>query len=224
MAVQTSSGDGHPAPVDTSESSKSPECLPQAAASCDKRDVAEVRRVPTVEQARPVMRTYSQRLRFVTPTDENLFHVFTGPLKVFFSLPAVSYTGVQYGFALCWLAAMMSVQAITMPYPPYNFTPNQIGMLSLAPFIGTLIGTAYGGPFCDWSIVRWARRNQGFYEPEMRIYNQHLPTISMAAGILTFGLTLSKVWGSQMASLPTRWIVANGNYRKCVGYIPLPAR
>ncbi|KAK3111423.1 hypothetical protein LTR53_013358 [Teratosphaeriaceae sp. CCFEE 6253] len=75
--------------------------------------------------------------------------------------------------------------------PPYNFTASQIGLMSLAPFIGTTIGTIIVGPISDYIALRLAKRNGGIYEPEMRFW-VFVPFIPFQlAGAWWFGYALA---------------------------------
>jgi MFS family permease len=112
---------------------------------------------------------------------------------VLFSFPTVFFTGIQYASGVVWLTITANVMALVYPLPPYGFTPEQIGYMSLGPFIGNLIGAFYGGLLGDRSILYFSRRNKGFYEPEMRLYILHLPAIFMAGSLIMFGMTLSRV-------------------------------
>lgn len=80
-----------------------------------------------------------------------------------------------------------------MPYDPWNFGPTQIGCLMLAPFIGLVLGLATGGYVGDKMIVYFSKRNNGIYEPEMRLYAQIVPCIVSTTGFLIFGIYLSDV-------------------------------
>lgn len=45
----------------------------------------------------------------------------------------------------------------------------------------------------DWLIVRFARRNGGVYDPEMRLWLICVPASAMVSGIFVYGLTIAKV-------------------------------
>jgi MFS family permease len=98
-----------------------------------------------------------------------------------------------FNTAIAWLAILATTEASLFALPPYNFSTIAIGNLNIAPFIGFLFGSVFGGPINDWSIVRLARRNRGIYEPEMRLRLYIIPVLAMAAGLLMYGLTLAKV-------------------------------
>ncbi|KAE8441455.1 hypothetical protein EG329_004948 [Mollisiaceae sp. DMI_Dod_QoI] len=136
--------------------------------------------------------TRLQRLRFTTPTDENLWVLTYRPFTILFSFPAVMYTAIQYAFAICWVSIIGNTTALVMPLPPYNFKPEGIGLMNLPAFIGCIIGAIYGGIFADWMILPLAKKNGGYYEPEMRLQLLHVPSLAMPAGVLMFGLTIAR--------------------------------
>ncbi|KAK5046105.1 hypothetical protein LTR84_008562 [Exophiala bonariae] len=136
--------------------------------------------------------SYRQRMRLITPTRVNIWQLFYRPVEVLFCLPAVLFSAIQYGFILAWCAVFTSAQAIIMPYEPWNFNETQMGLLMLAPFIGLVIGLAVGGYVGDKMIVYFSKRNNGIYEPEMRLYAQIVPCIVSTAGFLVFGIYLSE--------------------------------
>jgi MFS family permease len=105
----------------------------------------------------------------------------------------VLFTGLQYASGVVWLTIMSSVLAQVFPLPPYEFNSAQIGYLSVGPFIGNLLGAFYGGYLGDKSILYFSRRNKGYFEPEMRLYNLHFPAVCLCGGLIMFGVTISRV-------------------------------
>ncbi|KAL2808279.1 major facilitator superfamily domain-containing protein [Aspergillus granulosus] len=146
------------------------------------------------------LKTWKQRLALVTYTPETIWPYFYRPFIVLATFPAVLFCAIQYACGVVWLTIMSSVLAIVLPMPPYLFTPEQIGYMSLGPFIGNIIGAFYGGFAGDRSILYFARRNKGYYEPEMRLYILHLPALALAGGLIMFGATLARgmhwIWPS----------------------------
>ncbi|KAJ4004801.1 hypothetical protein NW752_009533 [Fusarium irregulare] len=151
----------------------------------------EVSKVATRTSTTIPMNTWRQRLRFTTTTNESLAELFMMPLHVI-TLPHVMFTALQFASGVCWLVVFMQVTSIVFSAPPYLFTTAGVGYMALGPFIGNIFGSIYGGPFADWAIVRLARRNGGFFEPEMRLYPLVIPTIFMAGGIIMFGVTADR--------------------------------
>lgn len=138
-------------------------------------------------------KTYAQRMALVTKTPGSITHHFWQPIVVLFTFPAVTYTALTYGGLLAFFAIMTSIQATYMLLPPYNFSAIGIGLMNLPPFIGAFFGFFYGGWLNDKSIVMLSRRNQGIYEPEMRLWLAIPCAIIVPAGIIIFGLGLAYV-------------------------------
>jgi hypothetical protein len=121
------------------------------------------------------------------------------PVKVLVSIPAVAYVMVQYSSSLIWFTVVATTQSEYLALPPYNFGTKGIGLLNLPPFIGSIFGCIWGGPVSDWSIKFLARRNEGIYEPEMRLYISLLPGILGPVGLFLYGYSVSEV------ITPTTW-------------------
>lgn len=138
------------------------------------------------------MNSYRERMRLLTPTSESLLRVFILPLHVI-TLPHVMFTALQFASGVCWLVLFMSVVSVVFSAPPYNFNTAAIGYMNLGPFVGNIFGSIYGGPLADWTVLRLAKRNGGVFEPEMRLYPLFLPVITMAGGIVMFGVTADRV-------------------------------
>ncbi|KAJ5734461.1 MFS general substrate transporter [Penicillium malachiteum] len=138
------------------------------------------------------MNSWRKRLALVTPTPEPIWPYFYRPFYVLTSFPAVLYTAFQYASGVAFLTIMSSVLALVFPEPPYLFNPEQIGYMSVGPFIGNLIGSVYGGVLGDWSILYFSRKNKGYFEPEMRLYILPIPAIFASAGLIMFGVTIAR--------------------------------
>ncbi|KAK8146169.1 hypothetical protein G3M48_003495 [Beauveria asiatica] len=136
------------------------------------------------------LKTRRQRLALVTKTDGSIVKDFYHPLVLLFSFPAIAFIALTYGSLLAWFAVTTSVQATYLFSPPYNFTAAGVGLMNLAPFIGTIPAIWVGGYLNDKSIVWLARRNGGIYEPEMRLWMSIPMAFVTPAGILMFGLGL----------------------------------
>ena len=139
------------------------------------------------------MKTLWERLPLITKTDGSILHDIYQPVVLLFTFPAIAYTAMTYGSLLAWFATMTSVQATYLFYPPYNFSAAGVGLMNVAPFVGVIPGTFVGGYLNDKSILWLSKRNNGIYEPEMRLWLALLGAIVTPAGILLFGVGLAHV-------------------------------
>ncbi|PHH83084.1 hypothetical protein CDD82_3619 [Ophiocordyceps australis] len=128
------------------------------------------------------------RLQLLTPTSESLLKTFLAPTKVWW-FPAVAWTGFEFASGICWVVVNASIISIVFAKEPYNFNAAQIGFMSGGPFVGSVIGSIYGGPLVDWAIIKFAKRNNGIFEPEMRLWLMPFPAVAMSAGLIMFGAT-----------------------------------
>ena len=142
---------------------------------------------PTISPKR-----YRERMAFTSTTPGDLKSFlphFYRPLILCCLFPAVAYTSIQYGAFLSWYSVVVTTQSTYFSQAPYNFDATGIGLLNLAPFVGTIFGVLYSGPLNDWSIRVFAKRNNGLFEPEMRLYTAVIPTLALPAGIFLYGYT-----------------------------------
>jgi hypothetical protein len=137
--------------------------------------------------------SWRHRMRFITKTDENIITLMYTPFVVLFKIPAVMYTALQYAFCLCWISVQGSINSMIFPYPPYNFGTADVAYMSLGPFIGSILGSIYGGVLSDRTVLYLGCRSHGYYEPEMRLQLCHFPAICMSGGLVMFGLALNRV-------------------------------
>ncbi|RFN49073.1 hypothetical protein FIE12Z_6714 [Fusarium flagelliforme] len=134
---------------------------------------------------------WRQRLRLITKTDESLVKIAWNSAMILFKFPAVMYTALTYAFCLCWVSVQASVTSMVFAAPPYNFGTVGIGNMSLGVFIGCILGSLYGS-ISDRFILRFARKNHGYYEPEQRLKLLHFPAVCQAGGFIMFGVTAAK--------------------------------
>ena len=111
---------------------------------------------------------------------------------MFFTFPAVTYAAIIYGSLLAWYAVVTSAASFFLIEDPYNFSPANRGLFSIAGGVGTILGIVTGAPLSDWSIVWLAKRNKGIYEPEMRLWIGIPGALFVSGGLLMFGVSLDK--------------------------------
>ncbi|EJD08431.1 MFS general substrate transporter [Fomitiporia mediterranea MF3/22] len=84
--------------------------------------------------------------------------------------PAVWFAFFAYGCTALWLVVISVIYSLVFGSAPYFFDSKIVGLISIGPFIRSIIGTAAAGPLSDWSVKWAARRNKGVYEPEFRLF------------------------------------------------------
>lgn len=151
-------------------------------------------------------RTYWQRLGLATTTSGpwQLFarHAYQ-PFQILVTIPGVAYMSLVYAVLLAWSTVMSAALSTYMIEAPYSFNATQIGLMNLAPFIGTTLGSFVCGPLSDRMILRLAKRNKGVYEPEMRLW-LFVPFIPFqVAGAFWFGYALQD--GESWVAVAMAW-------------------
>lgn len=152
-------------------------------------------------------KTYWQRLSLATTTPGPFMlfarHAYQ-PFQILFTIPGVAYMSLVYAVLLAWSTVMSAALSTYMILPPYDFNSTQIGLMNLAPFIGNTLGSLICGPLSDWTILRLAKRNNGIYEPEMRLW-VFVPFIPFqVAGAFWFGMSFLLKSGFCIRNAPTR--------------------
>lgn len=139
------------------------------------------------------LKTYRQRLALWSSSPGSLGSFFRHSYQAFmvlFTIPGVFYMSLVYGAVFVATTVMVTTLSSYMAQAPWNFNSAQIGLMSLAPFTGTTIGTLLCGPLSDWLIVFLSKRNNGIYEPEMRLWVMAAFIPFVPAGIFLFGAGL----------------------------------
>jgi MFS family permease len=110
-----------------------------------------------------------------------------------FSYPSILWSALIYAMSIGWLIVLSEcVGHIFEARDTYNFTPLQVGLVYISPFIGGIIGTAIAGKVSDVIVRFMARRNGGIYEPEFRLVMAIPIAISTVAGLMGFGWSIEE--------------------------------
>jgi len=91
---------------------------------------------------------------------------------------------------LTWIVVFSVVNATIFTRPPYNFSVSQTGLISISPFIMTIIGEVIAGPLNDWICLFLAKKNHGIYEPEFRLVLMVPVFILGVVGFFGFGASV----------------------------------
>lgn len=114
------------------------------------------------------------------------FRVMIRPF-ILFAYPAVLWSSLVYALAVGWLIVLSESVAHIYQDTSYNFTPLQVGLVYISPFIGGVLGTAVAGRVSDLVVRFMARKNDGVYEPEFRLLMALPIMISTVIGLMGFG-------------------------------------
>jgi MFS family permease len=139
----------------------------------------------------PPKTSYLRSLRIFTGrySTAPTYKIFLRPVLLFF-YPAIFWGFLIYGTTLTWIVVFSVVNGVIFVSPPYNFTISQTGLVSLSPFILTIIGELISGPLNDWICLYLTRKNKGIYEPEFRLVLIIAVIILGTIGFFGFGASV----------------------------------
>lgn len=141
-------------------------------------------------EARPAIpkKTWSQEMSLWSgfAPNTNLLKMFMRPFPMFV-YPCVIFAFLGYAVSLVLTVSVNILNSFVLQAPPYSWSPMVNGLINIPGLIGNVFGAYAGGwlvdVFCDWR----ARRNDGLFEPESRLYLLVVPMLITGAGCLLFG-------------------------------------
>lgn len=143
---------------------------------------------PTVQEGVVYKRkTYWQKLALWDKPRPFMMHWRAWQILKLLSWPVVFYSGFSYGSYLIWFNILNATASIILGGEPYNFTPAIVGLCYLACIVGVTFASLFTGVFSDWFVIRLARRNNGVFEPEQRLWLFSAATILLPAGAILWG-------------------------------------
>lgn len=122
-------------------------------------------------------------------SDDPFWKVLCRPLMML-AFPQVLYSLFAYGLTTSWLVVVGGVLAQLFTAPPYNFSVSGVGLVAVAPLIGSIIGAFCSGPAADAAAKLLSRRNNGVYEPEFRLVIITVTLIIGGMSFFGFGISL----------------------------------
>jgi len=141
----------------------------------------------------PEPKSLRERFALITNTQRPIKERFLAPFVILISFPAVAYTALTYGGTMAWLEMMQYIMLTRLDSLPYNYSPQEVGLFNLAPFLGHLLGCLVVAPLSDRWIVRLAHKNGGIYHPEMRLWITLPAALFVCGGMLLFGIGIAQV-------------------------------
>ncbi|CEN62386.1 hypothetical protein ASPCAL09020 [Aspergillus calidoustus] len=108
-----------------------------------------------------------------------------------FAFPNIIMAGLIYAFANT--AGIVSFNTISeiMTDDPYNWSTGPTGLMFLAALVGSFIGMATGA-LGDYLTLHLARKNNGYKEPEMRLWTLAPAFVYGAVGYFMYGWAASE--------------------------------
>ena len=149
--------------------------------------------------------TFRQNLRLFRGriTHRSMRRSFLQPFPIMV-IPTVIFATVIHGTFLTWIISSSIIQHQLLLFPPYNLQPNILSYLTLPGSVVNIITALCAGTLSDWLIQFCARRNNGIYEPEFRLFMLIPATLCTATGFSLLGPLYhakAEVWKIVVAGL-----------------------
>lgn len=157
--------------------------LPSPGGNRYTKELADLPQQSFVQQLRP----HSGRL-----THDSWFRVMLRPF-ILYAYPSILWSALVYALSVGWLIVLSeSVSTIYENRSTYNFTPLQVGLVYISPFIGGILGTAVAGKVSDLIVRFLARKNGGVYEPEFRLFMALPIAVATVIGLMGYGWSVDE--------------------------------
>lgn len=102
-------------------------------------------------------------------SEDSIVTSFLRPFPFLLS-PPVLFAVFAYGITTCWLVVLSVISSIIFASPPYFFSASATGLVSIGPLVASVLCAVIGGPVTDYAATWFAKRNNGIYEPESRLF------------------------------------------------------
>lgn len=143
---------------------------------------------------------YYKRVALITPSPYLIGYGAKQYLRRFviyfkvFTLPAVWISGVLWGLQDAFMSFFLTTQDTFYPEAPWNYSQTGVAVLNVATLIGAVIGCFVAGVLSDKHVLYLAKRNNGAYEPEYRLWFLFITLIASPLGLLLFGIGSERAW------------------------------
>lgn len=124
-------------------------------------------------------------------TKDKWWMVFLRPFVLFF-YPHICFGAFFYAFAVVWLIMISEVISEIFTNPPYGYSKLTVGLFYISPFVGGSLGSMVAGRVSDLLVRYMVKKNNGIYEPELRLIMVIPSVITTCIGLMGFG------WASQV--------------------------
>ncbi|KAL2882600.1 hypothetical protein SGCOL_001802 [Colletotrichum sp. CLE4] len=124
------------------------------------------------------------------------------PLQLL-SAPQVIVTTLVFGLTIGWTVLVSILLSVVYSPPPLLWGARDVGLLSVGPLIGLLVGLPVGGALADYLFNRATRRNGGRRDPASRLPAVIIGGLISPAGCLVIGYGLAS---------PEKWAQVSVGY------------
>ncbi|KAK0370007.1 hypothetical protein CLIM01_12642 [Colletotrichum limetticola] len=117
--------------------------------------------------------------------------------------PQVIVTTLVFGLTIGWTVLVSILLSVVYSPPPLLWGARDVGLLSVGPLVGLLIGLPIGGALADYLFNRDTRRNGGKQDPASRLPAVIIGGLISPAGCLVIGYGLAS---------PEKWAQVSVGY------------
>lgn len=141
---------------------------------------------------------YRKRIALITPSSYIDGFGFVQYLKRFiiyfkvFTLPAVWLSGLLWGLQDAYMSFFLTTQDTYFSDAPWNYSETNVAVLNVATLIGAVFGCFMSGVLSDKHVLWLAKRNNGLYEPEYRLWLLFITMVVSPVGLIMFGVGAAK--------------------------------
>ncbi|OBA19838.1 hypothetical protein METBIDRAFT_45346 [Metschnikowia bicuspidata var. bicuspidata NRRL YB-4993] len=154
--------------------------------------------------------SYRQRMALITPSSYLEGYGIRQYVKRFiiyfkvFTLPAVWLLGILWGLQDAYMSFFLTTQDTFFYDAPWNYSGTGVAVMNVATLVGAVIGCIMSGVLSDKHVLSLAKRNNGLYEPEYRLWLLFITMIISPVGLFMFGVGAAK--GGEWPA----WVVYGG--------------
>ncbi|QRG37361.1 hypothetical protein FDK38_001734 [Candidozyma auris] len=159
-----------------------------------------------VEKEKP--NPYWKRISLITPSEYMVGYGFKQYVERFiiyfkvFTLPAVWLSGILWGLQDAYMTFFLTTQDTFFYDAPWNLSETGVAVMNVATLVGAVIGCIMSGVISDKHVLWLAKRNNGVFEPEYRLYLLFSTMIISPVGLIMFGVGADRSWPG--------WVVYGG--------------
>lgn len=160
--------------------------------------------------------SYLTRIAIITPSSFIEGYGFRQYVKRFvvyfkvFTLPAVWLSGLLWGLQDAYMSFFLTTQDTFFYDDPWNYSGTGVAVMNVATLVGAVLGCIMSGVISDKHVLWLAKRNNGLYEPEYRLWLLFITMIISPIGLFMFGVGAAK--GGEWPA----WVVYGG--LGCIGF------